>query len=89
MAVGEVVAGKYLVERVLGAGGMAVVLAARHVELDEPFALKFLAPHFAAQPAVVARFTREAKAACRIRSEHVARVHDVGSHDGAPPLPPV
>ena len=84
VSVGDVVAGKYLVEHELGRGGMAVVLAARHVELDERFALKFLAPELVAQPAIATRFAREAKAACRIRSEHVARVHDVGSHDGVP-----
>ncbi len=84
VGVGDVVAGKYRVERVLGFGGMAFVLSAKHVHLDEHFALKFLNREFLAQRTIVERFTREAKAACKIRSEHVARVYDVGLHEGAP-----
>jgi eukaryotic-like serine/threonine-protein kinase len=84
VSVGEIVAEKYLVDRVLGVGGMAFVLSARHVQLEEHFALKFLNKEFLSQKSVVARFLREAKAACKIRSEHVARVYDVGSHVGAP-----
>lgn len=83
---GTVVGGKYLVERVLGMGGMAFVVSARHVELDEVFALKFLGAHFLGNEAVVERFLREARAACRIASEHVVRVFDVGTHEGAPYL---
>ena len=84
VAVGDVVAGKYLVERILGAGGMAFVLSARHIDLDESFALKFLNQELLSEGVVVERFMREARAACKIRSEHVARVHDVGTHEGAP-----
>jgi serine/threonine protein kinase len=84
VAVGDVVAGKYRVERVLGSGGMAFVLSARHVELDQPFALKFLDAKFLGNEMITERFTQEAKAACKIRSEHVARVYDVGVHEGAP-----
>jgi eukaryotic-like serine/threonine-protein kinase len=81
---GQVLAGKYRVDRVLGQGGMGVVVAATHLHLDERVALKFLLPQ-AAKSDSVARFLREAKAAVRIRSEHVARVIDVGSlEDGAP-----
>jgi len=81
---GDVIAGKYRVERVLGVGGMAYVVAAKHLHLDEPVALKFLLSEFLNRPGVAERFTREAKAACRIKSEYVARVYDVGMHDGAP-----
>ncbi|MDB4934451.1 MAG: serine/threonine protein kinase [Labilithrix sp.] len=84
VSVGDVVAGKYRVERVLGTGGMAFVLSARHVELDEPFALKFLDQKFLGNETITERFTQEARAACKIRSEHVARVYDVGIHEGAP-----
>jgi serine/threonine protein kinase len=75
---GSVIGGKYVVERVLGRGGMGIVIAARHIELDERFALKFLLPEGAAQADMVARFMREGKAAVKIRSEHVARIFDVG-----------
>lgn len=83
--VGEVLAGKYQVERVLGAGGMGVVVAARHLQLDERVALKFLLPDALKEPGVVARFEREGRAAAKIKSEHVARVRDVGTLEtGAP-----
>jgi serine/threonine-protein kinase len=82
---GDVLAGKYHVERVLGAGGMGMVVAARHVQLDQNVAIKFLLPHMLANPEAVARFSREAKAAVRITNEHVARVFDVGTLEtGAP-----
>ena len=82
---GDIVAGKYRVERVLGMGGMGVVVAAIHVELDQRVALKFLLPHAASNPDVATRFGREARSAAKIRSEHVARVLDVGTlPDGSP-----
>jgi hypothetical protein len=83
--VGEVLAGKYRVERVLGAGGMGVVLAARHVELDEVFAIKLMRPTDDEGSTAAERFLREAKACARLRGEHVAKVHDVGKlEDGTP-----
>jgi eukaryotic-like serine/threonine-protein kinase len=84
VAPGDVIAGKYRIERVLGVGGMGFVVAAKHVQLDGTFALKFLKKRFAQDERVVDRFTREAKAACRIRSEYVARVFDVGISEGLP-----
>jgi serine/threonine-protein kinase len=82
---GDLLANKYLVERVIGAGGMGVVVAARHVHLDEWVAIKFLLPEALSDPGLVKRFLREGKAASKIRSEHVARVYDVGSlENGAP-----
>jgi serine/threonine-protein kinase len=82
---GDIVAGKYRVERVLGVGGMGVVVAARHVELGELFALKFLLPNFREDPEVARRFAREARTGIRVKNEHVARVFDVGAlPDGAP-----
>jgi eukaryotic-like serine/threonine-protein kinase len=84
VSAGDLIAGKYRIERLLGAGGMAFVLSARHVELDQHFALKFLAKRFLGNAMIAERFTQEAKSACKIRSEHVARVYDVGTHLGAP-----
>ncbi len=82
---GAVVAGKYRVERVLGVGGMGIVVAARHILLDERVALKFLLPEALANGEAVGRFIREARAATRIKNEHVARVSDVGQlEDGSP-----
>lgn len=82
---GDVLLGKYKVERLLGRGGMGVVVAARHIELGELFAIKFLLPAMLDHGEAIERFLREARAAARLRSEHVARVHDVGRmEDGAP-----
>jgi serine/threonine protein kinase len=83
--VGEVLAGKYRVDGVLGAGGMGVVVAAYHLQLDERVALKFLLSETAANEEAMSRFAREARAAVKIKSEHVARVIDVGKlENGAP-----
>jgi serine/threonine protein kinase len=82
---GEIIAGKYRVERVLGVGGMGVVVAAMHLELEQRVALKFLLKEAASHADVSARFAREARSAAKIRSQHVARVIDVGTLDtGAP-----
>jgi serine/threonine protein kinase len=82
---GDVLAGKYRVERVLGVGGMGVVVAAQHLQLDMKVAIKFLLPSMLANQEVVGRFAREARAAVRITSEHVVRVLDVGTLEtGAP-----
>ncbi len=82
---GQVLAGKYRVERVLGAGGMGVVVAARHIHLDAPVALKFMTEEALADQALVARFLREARATARLRGEHVIRVSDVGELDSGAP----
>ncbi len=82
---GDVLAGKYRVERVLGVGGMGVVVAATHLELGTFVALKFMLVAHAENATAAERFTREARAAARLRSEHVTRVHDVGKlENGAP-----
>ncbi|MBN2195002.1 MAG: protein kinase [Polyangiaceae bacterium] len=82
---GDILAGKYLVERVLGEGGMGVVVSAIHQQLGQRVAVKFLLPEFCAHAEPVARFLREAQAAVRVQSEHVARVIDVGTlESGAP-----
>src|SRR5687767_2410789 len=85
VAPGDVLAGKYRVERVLGAGGMGVVVQATHLELDERVAMKFLLPHAVQSGEAAARFVREARAAVKIKSEHVARVSDVGRLDNGSP----
>lgn len=76
---GQVLAGKYRVERVIGEGGMGTVLAARHELLDVAVAVKVLSAELTHQPAIIARFLREARAVARLKSEHVARVMDVGT----------
>jgi serine/threonine protein kinase len=75
---GDTILGKYRIERILGQGGMGVVFAAHHIELGEPFAIKLLRSELLRNENVVARFVREARAAARLRGQHVVRVHDVG-----------
>jgi serine/threonine-protein kinase len=82
---GDILAGKYRIDKVLGVGGMGVVVAAHHIQLDEKVAIKFLLPEALGNAEAVARFAREARAAVKIKSEHVARVIDVGTlENGAP-----
>src|SRR5258708_21507370 len=78
---GDILAGKYRVERVLGQGGMGLVVSALHLELEQRVAVKVLHPEMAERSDAVERFRREARAAAKIRSEHVARVIDVGVLD--------
>jgi serine/threonine protein kinase len=82
---GDILDGKYRVERVLGAGGMGVVVAAHHIQLDEKVALKFLRPEALSDAEATARFVREARNAVKIKSEHVARVIDVGTLPNSAP----
>ena len=82
---GEIVAGKFCVERVIATGGVGVVVAARHLQLGETVALKFLLPQADRDATDIARFVREAQSAVKLKNEHVARVLDVGSlEDGSP-----
>jgi eukaryotic-like serine/threonine-protein kinase len=84
VGIGDVVSGKYEVDAIVGEGGMGFVLRAVHTELRDFVALKFLRPEAVARPDIKARFRDEARAAVRLRSEHVAQVRDVGEHNGLP-----
>ena len=81
---GQIVGGKYRVDRVVGQGGMGVVVAATHIELDEHVALKFLRRDLSTDAELVARFTQEARDAVKLKSEYVARTFDVGVDSGIP-----
>ncbi len=84
-AAGDVLSGKYEIERMLGKGGMGVVFAARHVTLGQRVAVKMLLPQVAKLPEAAERFLREARASTNLRSQHVARVVDVGTQDNGAP----
>jgi serine/threonine-protein kinase len=81
---GELFAGKYRIEEVLGVGGMGAVLGARHVHLDERVAIKVILPA-ASDPSMSVRFLREARAAVKIKSEHVVKVLDFGQLESGQP----
>src|SRR2546426_9096660 len=84
---GEIVDGKFRVERVLGVGGMGFVVAARQIGLERRVALKFVRAS-RCDPDSIARFMREARATVRLRSEHVARILDVSTLVTAPAFSP-
>ncbi len=86
VAIGAIVAGKYRVDRVLGTGAMGVVVAARHVALDQVVAIKLLGPtRYGSRDEAIARFLAEARAAAKIDSDHVGRVFDVGTLESGVP----
>ncbi|HEX4341433.1 MAG TPA: protein kinase [Polyangiaceae bacterium] len=85
VAAGAVLAGKYRVDRVLGEGGMGIVVAATDLQLERKVAIKFLLPAYSQHEEAAQRFLREARAAVKIQSEHVARVIDVGTLEGGAP----
>src|SRR4051812_46690887 len=82
---GSIVDGKFRIERVLGSGGMGVVAAAMHLQLDQRVAIKMLRDELARNAEIVERFVREARASAKLKNEHVCRVSDVGkTADGIP-----
>lgn len=71
--------GRYEIERLIGSGGMGIVLKGFDAELNRPVAIKVLAPHLARVGAARQRFAREAKAAAAVVHEHVVAIHSVES----------
>jgi len=83
--VGDLIAGKYRIERPLGEGGMGVVVLARHEQLDQLVAIKCMHVRPGLPDDAVTRFLREARAVAKLRGENVARVIDVDTlEDGTP-----
>jgi serine/threonine-protein kinase len=83
--VGQVIAEKYRLVRLLGRGGMGEVYEARHVVVGRRFALKLLHPHLAPGSSAVPRFLREARAAGSLENAHIAAVVDFATtSDGVP-----
>ncbi len=76
--VGKTIAGKYLVKRLLGEGGMGAVYEGEHVEIGKRIAIKVIQDEFAHHPELAQRFRREARAASAVESEHIVQVFDVG-----------
>jgi serine/threonine-protein kinase len=81
----QVLAGRFRVEQVLGKGGMGVVIRAAHLHLGQSVAVKLMLPQAAADQRSVQRFLREARAAARVRGDHVVRVLDSGTLDSGAP----
>jgi serine/threonine-protein kinase len=82
---GQTLAGKYRIDRMIGAGGMCIVYEAEHVHLRQAIALKLLKPELSRDATAVARFAQEAQAAAKLHSPNIARVYDVDKLvDGQP-----
>ena len=79
--VGSTVAGRYVIEGIIGEGGMAVVYQARHKLVDRPCALKILNPQFSRDATILERFRREAKHAQRIAHPNIIEIGDYGETD--------
>src|SRR5213592_3375113 len=78
---GQTLAGKYLIAKLIKRGGMGAVYRGKHVLMDKTVAIKVLRPSLAGDEAVVARFSREAKAASRISHPHAVSVTDFGESE--------
>ena len=76
---GRVLTERYRIDRVLGEGGMALVFEGHHLGLDRAIAVKVLKPEFVAEPQVLARFDREARAVSRLEHPGIVRMFDVGT----------
>lgn len=76
-----IVAGRYRIDTLLGAGGMGRVYRAEHLGLSEPVAVKFLLREFAIHPEMRARFQREARVLARLRHRGIVTVIDFGEHE--------
>ncbi|MCA9617376.1 MAG: serine/threonine protein kinase, partial [Myxococcales bacterium] len=74
---GDVLDGKYEVQKVLGEGAMGAVVRATHKLRQAPVALKFMSPDVMGRPGVVRRFLNEGVAASQINSDHVVKIYDV------------
>jgi eukaryotic-like serine/threonine-protein kinase len=75
---GRTIAGKYLVKRRIGAGGMGAVYEGEHVEIGKRVAIKVIDHEHAKSEELAQRFRREARAASSVESEHIVHVFDVG-----------
>lgn len=75
---GRVIGNKYRVDSLIGSGGMGVVVAGYHLELEQPIAIKFLSVDKEVCAESAERFRREARTAARIHSEHAVKVFDSG-----------
>src|SRR4051812_5211776 len=83
--IGQRIGGRYLVDKLLGMGGMGLVVGARYTDLEQDVAIKVMFPEHAANKVLNGRFMREARLAAKVQSPHLVRVSDVGKLDSGVP----
>jgi len=79
--VGTVLVGRYVIEEVIGEGGMATVYRARHKLTDKQVAIKVMSPMLASDPIVRERFRREARSAQKLAHPNIIEIYDQGDTD--------
>lgn len=84
--IGNLLAGRYLLECVIGEGGMATVYRARNELSARPVAIKLMSPHLAGDPSIKERFRREAKNAASVAHPNIIDIHDYGETDDGTPF---
>ena len=78
--IGQLIDGRYRILKVVGCGGMGVVYEAEAIRLGKrPCAIKVLLPEYTRNETVVARFTREAEVAARVKHPNVVEIFDTGT----------
>ncbi len=86
LAPGTRLAGRYIIDKLVGGGGMSQVYLGQHEAIRRPVAIKVLVEALCNQPAVVARFLHEARASTRVQHENIVEVTDFGEAEGGRPF---
>src|SRR5690349_20450157 len=76
--IGQTIDGRYLIDRVLGEGGMGLVYRAKHIVLGKPLAMKVLRPDVSRDEEIITRFRQEAQSASSIGNQHIIDISDFG-----------
>jgi serine/threonine protein kinase len=84
IAVGDLIDNTFVVEAIIGEGGMAVVARAAHTTYGYRVAIKLMLPAAASSPDMVKRFEQEQRTLNQLRSEHTVRIHGAGRHNNLP-----
>jgi serine/threonine-protein kinase len=82
---GQVIGERYRIDASIGEGGMGIVCRATHLGLETPVAIKLIRPDYKDDLEFVRRFLNEARRAAALKSDRIARVHDVGQLDSGEP----
>jgi len=85
LQVGDIIGGRFRIDRLIGIGGFGVVAAATHLELRQSVAIKMMKDELVGDTEIIERFLREARAVAVLRTDHVCRVLDVARTESGTP----